>query len=154
MKKLLVIIFACTAITGYAPPPTIMPPAPDHWELWTMALIQVESGGKDNALGTKNDTGCLQITPILVKEVNRLQSGRRYTMNDALNRKRSIEMYNIIQGYYNPEKDLHLALKIWNPKAPLSYHKKVQAEYEKLKSKSYEQQGNRSKKSPANGESA
>jgi hypothetical protein len=56
-------------------------------------------------------------------------------MNDALNRKRSIEMYNIIQGYYNPEKDLHLALKIWNPKAPLSYHKKVQAEYEKLKNK-------------------
>ena len=135
MKKLLVIIFTCTTITGYAPPPTIMPPAPDHWELWTMALIQVESGGKDNALGTKNDTGCLQITPILVKEVNRLQSDRRYTMNDALNRKRSIEMYNIIQGYYNPEKDLHLALKIWNPKAPLSYHKKVQAEYEKLKNK-------------------
>jgi hypothetical protein len=132
MKKLLIIFFTCTTITGYAPPPTIAPPAPNHWELWTMALIQVESGGKDNALGTKSDTGCLQITPILVKEVNRLQSDRRYTMNDALNRKRSIEMYNIIQGYYNPEKDLHLALKIWNPKAPLSYHKKVQAEYEKL----------------------
>jgi hypothetical protein len=112
-----------------------MPPAPDHWELRTMALIQGEAGGKDNAWGTKNDTGWLQITPILVKEVNRLQSDRRYTMNDALNRKRSIEMYNIIQGYYNPEKDLHLALKIWNPKAPLSYHKKVQAEYEKLKNK-------------------
>ena len=137
MKKpttitLLLLLFT---ITGYAPQPNISPPPIDHWMLWTMALIQVESGGNDKAIGKTNDFGCLQITPILVKEVNRLQSDRRYTMNDALNRKRSIEMYNIIQGYYNPEKDLHLALKIWNPKAPLSYHKKVQAEYEKLKNK-------------------
>lgn len=119
-------------ITGYAPQPNISPPPIDHWMLWTMALIQVESGGSDTAIGAKDDTGCLQITPILVKEVNRIHHGRRYTMKDALSRERSIEMFNIIQGYYNPEKDFHLALKIWNPRAPLSYHKKVQAEYEKL----------------------
>lgn len=134
MKKpttitLLLLLFA---ITGYAPPPNISPPPIDHWMLWTMALIQVESGGSDMVIGAKDDTGCLQITPILVKEVNRIHHGRRYTMKDALSRERSIEMFNIIQGYYNPEKDFHLALKIWNPRAPLSYHKKVQAEYEKL----------------------
>lgn len=104
----------------------------DHWSIWTDALIQVESGGDDYAVGRTNDFGCLQITPILVKEVNRIQSERKFTIKDAMNRDAAIQMFNIIQEYYNPEKDRHLALKIWNPRAPISYHSRVEAEYARL----------------------
>lgn len=109
----------------------------DHWDLWTLALIEVESNGNDYAVGKTNDWGCLQITPVLVSEVNRIQSARKFTMNDTKDRVKSIEMYNIIQAYYNPKHDLHLALKIWNPRAPVSYHKKVEQEYIKLLNTKY-----------------
>jgi len=38
-----------------------------EWELFVKALIQVESKGNPEAIGTKNDVGILQITPIFVK---------------------------------------------------------------------------------------
>jgi hypothetical protein len=114
-------------------PPTIpLSDTVDHWAIWTEALIEVESGGDNYAVGRTNDWGCLQITPILVREVNRIQSERKFSMNDAKDRNKSIEMYNIIQAYYNPGHDRHLALKIWNPRAPVSYHKRVEEEYNKL----------------------
>ena len=116
-----------------SPPPTIsIPDTVDYWAIWTEALIEVESGGDNYAVGRTNDWGCLQITPILVREVNRIQSDRKFSMNDAKDRNKSIEMYNIIQAYYNPGHDRHLALKIWNPRAPVSYHKRVEEEYNKL----------------------
>ena len=121
-----------------SPPPTIpISDTVDHWAIWTDALIEVESGGNDYAVGRTNDWGCLQITPVLVSEVNRIQSARKFTMNDTKDRAKSIEMYNIIQAYYNPKHDLHLALKIWNPMAPVSYHKKVEQEYIKLLNTKY-----------------
>lgn len=116
----------------HSPPPIQALDTIDHWYLWTMAIIQVESGGDDYAVGRTSDYGCLQITPILIKDVNRIQSARKFTMNDARDRGKSIEIYNIIQAYYNPGHDRHLALKIWNPRAPVSYHKKVEQEYVKL----------------------
>ena len=125
-------------LEDHSPPPDIphptIPPVDtvDYWHLWTLSIIEVESGGDDYAVGRTSDYGCLQITPILIKDVNRIQSARKFTMNDALDRGKSIEMYNIIQAYYNPGHDRHLALKIWNPKAPVSYHKKVEQEYVKL----------------------
>ena len=106
-----------------------------EWNRWIMAIIQVESGGDDFAVGLTNDNGCLQITPILVAEVNRLVGGELYLVSDAFSRRKSIEMFNIIQSHYNPQRDRHLALKIWNPKAPVSYHTKVGQEYEKLMNK-------------------
>ena len=109
--------------------------AEHEWNTWIKAIIQVESGGDDFAVGLTNDNGCLQITPILVAEVNRLVSGELYLVSDAFSRRKSIEMFNIIQSHYNPQRDRHLALKIWNPKAPISYHTKVEREYEKLMNK-------------------
>ena len=131
-------------LEGHSPPPdishtTIPPPEDtvDYWHLWTLSIIEVESGGDDYAVGRTSDYGCLQITPILIKDVNRIQSVRKFTMNDARDRGKSIEIYNIIQAYYNPGHDRHLALKIWNPRAPVSYHKKVEQEYIKLLNTKY-----------------
>lgn len=64
----------------------------------TGAIIQVESVGNDSAYNKSEDAvGCLQIRPIMVREVNRLLKRRkdttRYTLNNRWNRQKSIEMF-------------------------------------------------------------
>lgn len=108
-------------------------PAPDDWDAFIEALIDVESKGDSAAVGTKNDVGVLQITPILLDDANRILGEERYTLDDRTDREKSIEIFNIIQNHYNPDHDLHYALKIWNSKAPISYHRSVMAEYNKLR---------------------
>lgn len=97
------------------------------------AFIQVESEGKNNAVNkTSGATGCLQLMPIQVKEANRLLGRNKYKLSDRLNRQKSIEIFHLIMKHKNPDYDIHLACKIWNPKSKLSYHTKVVKEYEKL----------------------
>lgn len=62
------------------------------------AIIQVESSGNDSAYNKSEDAvGCLQIRPIMVREVNRLLKirgdSRRYTLLNRWNRQKSIEMF-------------------------------------------------------------
>ena len=103
------------------------------WEMFTQALIWVESKGDSKAVGSKDDTGVLQITPILLQDCNRILKTERFTLEDRLDSLKSIEMFNIIQDHYNPQHDFHLALKIWNGKAPLSYHRKVMDKFNEIK---------------------
>lgn len=103
------------------------------WELFTQALIWVESKGDSKAVGKNNDVGVLQFTPILIEDVNRILGREVYTLEDRLDSLKSVEMFNIIQDYYNPQHDYHLALKIWNGKAPLSYHRKVMDKFNEIK---------------------
>jgi hypothetical protein len=103
------------------------------WELFTQALIWVESRGDSNAIGSKNDVGVLQITPILVEDCNRILKNEGFTLEDRLDSLKSVEMFNIIQDHYNPQHDYHLALKIWNGQAPLSYHCKVMDKFNEIK---------------------
>lgn len=103
------------------------------WEDFTRALIWVESRGDSKAVGSKDDTGVLQITPILLQDCNRILKTERFTLEDRLDSLKSVEMFNIIQDHYNPQRDFHLALKIWNGKAPLSYHRKVMDKFNEIK---------------------
>lgn len=103
------------------------------WEDFIKALIWVESKGDSKAVGKNNDVGVLQIKPILIEEVNRILGCEVYTLEDRLDSLKSVEMFNIIQDHYNPQHDYHLALKIWNSKAPLSYHRKVMDKFNEIK---------------------
>lgn len=103
------------------------------WEDFTRALIWVESRGDSKAVGSKDDTGVLQITPVLLQDCNRILKTERFTLEDRLDSLKSVEMFNIIQDHYNPQHDYHLALKIWNGKAPLSYHRKVMDKFNEIK---------------------
>lgn len=104
-----------------------------EWNKFIKALIIIESGGKHDAVGTKDDVGVLQITPILVDDANRIIGYDKYTYEDRYDSVMSVEMFNVIQSYYNPTRDIHLALKIWNSKAPLSYHRKVMDKFNEIK---------------------
>lgn len=62
------------------------------------AIMYVESRDNDSAYNASEDAvGCLQIRPIMVKEVNRLlkrrKDARRYTLTDRWDRQKSIEMF-------------------------------------------------------------
>lgn len=103
------------------------------WEMFTQALIWVESKGDSKAVGKNNDIGVLQITPIIIKDVNRILGCEVYTLEDRLDSLKSVEIFDIIQDHYNPQHDYHLALKIWNGKAPLSYHRKVMDKFNEIK---------------------
>lgn len=97
----------------------------DSWNDFIEALVWVESKGNCCAVGDKDDTGVLQIRKPIVDDCNRILGCEMFTYEDRLDSLKSVQMFNIIQDQYNPSHDKHFALKIWNSKAPISYHRKV-----------------------------
>jgi len=85
------------------------------WELLTLAIMKTESDFNESAIGTKQDLGALQLTPIYVKEANRILGEDRYTHIDAFDIAKSIEMFNIVQDARNPEHDIEKAIYLHNP---------------------------------------
>lgn len=105
----------------------------EDWDCFISAIVIVESNGKWDAKGKNDDVGVLQITPILVRDCNRILGREKYTLADRLDSLKSVEMFNVVQKHYNPQRDFHWALKLWNSGAPLSYHRKVMDKYNEIK---------------------
>lgn len=101
---------------------------PSEWDIFVEALIQVESEGKTN------DVGILQITPIYVKDVNRILGEDRYTLAERTDTEKSLEMFEILQGHYNPSKSIDKAIKLHNPRAGQNYRIKIMNQMEIIKS--------------------
>ena len=83
------------------------------------AMIMVESEGNDSAYSKKEEAvGCLQIRPIMVREVNRIleiqKSDLRYTLEDRWSREKSIEMFHIVNGYHNKNSTYEEIARAWN----------------------------------------
>ena len=86
------------------------------------AIIVVESNGNDSCVGDRNlgrpSVGCLQIRPIMVREVNRLlrkqKIKKKYTLNDRYSRKKSIEMFYIWKDYHHSEDSDEVIARCWN----------------------------------------
>lgn len=106
---------------------------PTEWEIFVEALIEVESEGKADAVGKTNDVGILQITPIYVKDVNRILGEERYTLSCRTDIEKSLEMFEILQSHYNPNKDINKAIKLHNPRAGQSYRIKIMNQMENIK---------------------
>ena len=70
------------------------------------AMIWVESRGNDSAYCKKEEAvGCLQIRPIMLLECNRIlelkKISKRYALPDRWHRDKSIEMFYVVNQYYN-----------------------------------------------------
>ena len=83
------------------------------------AMIMVESEGNDSAYSKKEEAvGCLQIRPIMVREVNRIlqiqKSDLEYTLDDRWSREKSIEMFHIVNGYHNKNSTYEEIARAWN----------------------------------------
>ena len=108
---------------------------PTTWELFVNALIFVESRGDVNAVGSKNDVGVLQITPVYVKEANRILGKNVYELEDRYSKEKSLEMFEIIQTYHNPKRDINKAIKLHNPRARKQYAYKIKEQMNYLRTK-------------------
>ena len=89
------------------------------WNPVINAIIEVESEGNPKAVDKSGKScGCMQITPILVKECNRIlslrKSSKRYSMKDRFSVNKSKEMFLLYQSFYNPKNDVELAIRSWN----------------------------------------
>ena len=83
------------------------------------AMILVESEGNDSAYHKREKAaGCLQIRPIMVREVNRIlgiqKSELEYTLEDRWSREKSIEMFHIVNGYHNKNSTYEEIARAWN----------------------------------------
>lgn len=79
------------------------------------AIIAIESRGDVFILNPReNAAGILQIRPIMVKDVNRILGIDKYGFQDRFDKSKSIEMFNVYQGYYNPGLNPEKAARIWN----------------------------------------
>ena len=105
-----------------------------NWNPVMDAIIQVESEGNSKAV-SGNSVGAMQITPILVKECNKIlekqKSKKRFTLSDRYSVDKSKEMFLLIQKYHNPENSIEKAIRSWNGgikysiRATNRYYKKV-----------------------------
>ena len=109
------------------------------WNPIMNAIIQVESEGNAQAVDKSGKScGIMQITPILVKECNRIlelrKSSKRYTMGDRFSESKSKEMFLLYQSFYNPQHDVEKAIRTWN--GGINYTKRgTQKYFEKVVSK-------------------
>ena len=96
------------------------------------ALIVVESSGNPKAFNKKEDAcGCLQIRPIMLREVNRIlkkqDSKQRFTKEDRWDCEKSKEMFYIWARYHHENSSDEVIARNWNG-GPRGY-KKQSTEY-------------------------
>ncbi len=102
------------------------------WNPVINAIIQVESEGNAKAVDREGKScGILQITPIHVKECNRIlglrKSKKRYTLGDRFSVKKSKEMFLLYQSFYNPRNNVEQAIRSWN--GGMGYTKRATQKY-------------------------
>lgn len=85
------------------------------FELIELAIIWQESKANPNPKYSDGESeGILQLTPIYVKEANRILGKSEYTLHDRRNQLKSHEMFLVVQNYHNPKKDVKKAVILHN----------------------------------------
>ena len=97
------------------------------------ALILVESAGNPKAFNKKeNACGCLQIRPIMLREVNRIlrkqKSEQRFTKEDRWDCGLSQEMFYIWRDYHHKNSSDEVIARNWNG-GPRGYKKQSTEHY-------------------------
>ena len=108
-----------------------MPDTLSDWSTLQLAIAMTESEFKPDAVGKTKDYGIYQITPIYVEELNRLLGEQVYTHNQAFDISKSVEMFNVMQEFKNPDHDIETAIYYHNKAS--WYKKKVLRNYETVK---------------------
>jgi hypothetical protein len=102
------------------------------WELLKTAIIWQESKGNPKARNG-DAVGILQITPIYVAEANRISKIDTFTLSDRESPLESLKMFEIVQGFHNPEKDIKKAIKLHSPTSGDKYYQDVIDKFRMLK---------------------
>lgn len=102
------------------------------WEVLQLAIVKTESDFNPLARGKDGDCGVFQITPVFVKEVNRiLGDSSKYVHGDAFDMQKSLEMFRAMQEKYNHGHDISRAIVRHNPRGDaVGYARKVRENME------------------------
>ena len=97
------------------------------------ALILIESSGNPKAFNKKeNACGCLQIRPIMLREVNRIlrkqNNDKRFTKEDRWSCGLSQEMFYIWRNYHHENSSDEIIARNWNG-GPRGYKKQSTEHY-------------------------
>lgn len=105
-------------------------PELSSWQILELAIMKTESDFDPLAVGTNQDCGLFQITPIYVQEVNRILDTAYFEHSDAFDIAKSVEMFNVYQDRRNPGHDIAKAIRIHNPGGDsIGYSRKVMENY-------------------------
>lgn len=99
-------------------------------ELLILSIMSVESNFNPEAEGKQGDTGILQIRQIYVDEVNRILGYDKYTLSDAHDVDKSLEMFDILQNHHNPDGDFIKTIYYHNKSD--AYQTRIIKEYNRL----------------------
>ena len=102
------------AIRGVAQPPTILLP-PTIWsDPLVVAMIAVESGGDKAAFNASEDAaGILQITPIMVRDCNRIVGEQRWGLDDRWSVDESLAMFTTYRVHYSEGASDEVVARRW-----------------------------------------
>lgn len=101
-------------------------PGLDERGLLILSMMYVESRFDPLAEGRDSDTGILQITPVYVREANRILGREEFTLDDARDIKRSLDMFDVVQGEHNGSGDWTMTV-YWHNKSEAYRDRVVQA---------------------------
>ena len=105
-------------------------PSLSERELLILSIMSVESNFNPEAEGKQGDTGILQIRQIYVDEVNRILGYDKYTLSDAHDVDKSLEMFDILQNHHNPDGDFIKTIYYHNKSD--AYQTRIIKEYNNL----------------------
>jgi hypothetical protein len=138
MKVMLTILFLTLHLNLLAPEfRTLYLPVPeriwyiDNFDKMLYAFMKVESNFDCDTVNYCNAGGILQLRPEMIEECNRilklLKQPPKYVLNDRLDSIKSVQIWYIVQRYWNPKYELKRACKIWNPLANEIYYLRIKS---------------------------
>lgn len=87
-------------------------------------IEHIESRHNENARNGKY-VGTLQISPIMVREANKINGYEKYSLSDRNDSLMSANIFKDIMQHKNKEKSIRKAVIIWRGKHNPNYRKKV-----------------------------
>lgn len=85
----------------------------NDWQLFTLALMKVESGYNSQVVSSAGASGYFQMTPIYVKEVNRIH-GTDFKFEQVTDFKTANQIFNLMQDAHNPDYNIEKAMILHN----------------------------------------
>jgi hypothetical protein len=102
----------------------------DTWQIFTLALMKVESGYNNDVVSSAGAKGYFQMTPIYVREVNRIHK-TDFTFEQVTEFETAYRIFDLMQQAHNPDYSLDRALEIHNGDHSW-YKKRVYNEMERI----------------------
>ena len=85
-----------------------------EWDMFTLALMKVESDYEPSAVSSVGAKGYFQITPIYVAEVNRVHKTNYKYEEVVKSFEKSYEVFTLMQEAHNTEYNMDEALRLHN----------------------------------------